>query len=142
MKDPVIVEELYEAPVDMVWLALTDNSQMKKWYFELDDFIPEVGFRFQFEGGGSENKIYTHLCEITEVIPNNKISYTWKYEGYAGCSEVTFQLISKGDKTELKVTHEGLETFPSLPDFAKENFREGWKSIIGTNLKNFVEKKL
>ena len=141
MEDPVMVEAIYDVPADVVWRALTDNSQMKKWYFELDEFHPKVGFRFQFEGG-SENKTFTHLCEITEVIPENKISYTWKYEGYPGCSEVTFQLTSSGGKTKLNLTHDGLETFPSLPDFEKENFRKGWESIIGTNLKNFVERKL
>jgi hypothetical protein len=50
-------------------------------------------------------------------------------------------LIPEGDKTRIKVTHEGLETFPPSPDFAKENFREGWNAIIATNLKKFVEKK-
>jgi len=137
---PVIVEAIYEASAASVWRALTDNSEMKNWYFHLADFKPEVGFRFQFEGG-NENKTFTHLCEITEVIPGEKIAYTWKYEGYPGCSEVTFQLIPEGDKTRIKVTHEGLETFPPSPDFAKENFREGWNAIIGTNLKKFVEKK-
>jgi uncharacterized protein YndB with AHSA1/START domain len=137
---PVTVEAIYEAPVTVVWQALTDNSEMRKWYFKLDEFKPEVGFRFQFEGG-SENETFTHLCEITEIIPENKISYTWKYQGYPGSSEVTFQLIPQGDKTRIVLTHEGLETFPSSPAFAKENFREGWKMIIGTNLKNFVEKK-
>lgn len=136
---PITVQALYEKPADVVWKALTDHLEMKKWYFDIDRFVPEVGFQFQFEGG-SENKTFTHLCEITEVIPENRISYTWKYKGYPGCSEVTFQLIPLGKKTQIIVTHEGLETFPPLQDFAKENFREGWKAIIGTNLKNFVEK--
>jgi hypothetical protein len=33
-----------------------------------------------------------------------------------------------------------LETFPANPDFAKENFSKGWNQIIGTSLKEFLEK--
>ena len=42
----------------------------------------------------------------------------------------------------MKLTHAGLETFPltANKDFAKENFAEGWKAIIGTLLKDFLEK--
>jgi hypothetical protein len=50
-------------------------------------------------------------------------------------------LFDEDGKTRLKLMHEGLETF-SEPDFAKENFRNGWKQIIGSNLKKFVENKM
>jgi len=39
------------------------------------------------------------------------------------------------------LTHEGLETFPKTPAFARENFEKGWTTIIGSELKQFVEKK-
>jgi len=136
---PVVVEATYNASVKDTWSALTDNSQMKKWYFQLDEFVPQKGFQFQFEGG-TETHTYTHLCEITEVIPLKKISYSWKYKGYPGISFVVFELFAEGDKTKVRVTHVGLETFPASPDFDKENFRSGWTAIIGTNLKNFLEK--
>jgi hypothetical protein len=55
-------------------------------------------------------------------------------------SSVTFELSGEGTSTKVKLTHEGLETFPSNnPDFAKESFKEGWTFIIGTALKKFVE---
>ena len=135
---PVVVEATYDAPVRRVWKALTSNDEMRKWYFDLTEFKPETGFRFQFEGG-TENKTYTHLCEISEVIPGKKLSYSWKYKGYPGNSKVTFELFEEGKGTRLKVTHQGLESFPSLPDFGKENFRDGWNAIIGKNLKEFLE---
>jgi hypothetical protein len=52
---------------------------------------------------------------------------------------VTFELFAQGNKTRLKLTHEGLESFPPIPDFAKTNFAEGWTSLIGSSLKDFVE---
>ena len=137
---PIIMERTYDASAKRVWEAITEKSQMQQWYFDVSGFKPEVGFEFQFEGG-AEDKIYVHLCKITEVIPGQKLAYTWRYKGFEGNSFLTFELFPEGDKTRIKLTHEGLETFPDDPAFSKENFREGWNQIIGTNLKKFVEKE-
>ena len=83
---------------------------------------------------------YHHLCKVTEVIPDKKIAYTWRYKGEQGDSLVTIELEAAGEKTRLKLTHTGLETFPKTPAFARKNFNEGWTQIIGTSLKEFVEK--
>jgi uncharacterized protein YndB with AHSA1/START domain len=65
---PFVIERTYKASPERVWRAITDKNQMKEWYFDLKEFKPEVGFEFQFEGG-TDDKIYIHLCKITEVIP-------------------------------------------------------------------------
>ena len=138
--EPIIVERVYDAPVEKVWKAITDREQMKQWYFDLAAFKPEVGFEFQFEGG-NEDRIYVHLCKVLEVIKGKKLTYSWRYEGFQGNSLVSFELFPEGEKTRLKLTHEGLETFPAdNPDFEKKNFVAGWTEIIGTNLKTFLEK--
>lgn len=138
---PLIIERIYNAPVTIVWHALTNREAMKQWYFNIDDFKPEVGFEFHFYGG-SEEKQYKHLCRITQVVPEQKIAYTWRYENYPGDSEVTFELFPEGNDTRVRLTHTGLETFPKdSKDFAVSSFTAGWTEIIGTLLKNFVEKK-
>jgi uncharacterized protein YndB with AHSA1/START domain len=138
--EPVIIERVFDAPADKIWEALTDKEQMKQWYFNIPEFNPEAGFEFSFEGGKDE-KTYVHLCKVTEVITGQKLTYSWRYEGYNGNSFVTFELHPEGDRTRLRLIHEGIETFPpSNPDLAKENFAEGWEHIIGSSLKEFVEK--
>jgi uncharacterized protein YndB with AHSA1/START domain len=138
--EPFVIERTFNAPVEKVWKAITDRDQMKQWYFDLAEFKPEVGFEFTFEGG-KDDRIYLHLCKITEVIPNKKLSYSWRYDKYEGNSLVTFELFPEGSSTRLKLTHEGLETFPmNNPDFAKENFSAGWTYIVGTSLKDFLDK--
>ncbi len=137
---PFIIERTLRAPVEKVWKALTDKNEMRQWYFDLPEFKAEPGFEFRFEAG-EKGKLFLHVCRVTEVVPNRKLAYTWRYEGYAGNSTVTFELFPEGDKTRIKLTHEGLETFPALPDFAKENFAAGWTSFIDTSLKSFVEKE-
>ena len=139
--EPFIIERTFNAPLKTVWQAITEEALMKQWYFDLPGFKAEVGCKFQFTGGPSPEKQYLHLCEILEVIPEKKLKHSWRYDGYEGNSFVTFELFAEGDKTKLKLTHEGLETFPaSNADLAAENFVKGWTGIIGTSLKQFVEK--
>ena len=136
--EPLVVERTFEAPVALVWRAITMKEDMRRWYFDLKEFRPEAGFEFQFvvEHGGNR---YDHRCKVTEVVPQKKIAYTWRYEGHEGDSLVTFELFAEGDKTKLKLTHEGLETFPKLPSFARKNFVQGWTMFIGTSLKDYAE---
>lgn len=138
--EAVVVERTFHASADRIWQALTDREKMKQWYFDLAEFKPEVGFTFQFYGGTPEYQ-YLHVCIITEVIPGKKLSYSWRYDGYVGNSVVSFELFPEGDQTTLKVTHKGLESFPTLADFAKANFVQGWTEIIGESLKQFLEEK-
>jgi len=143
MKDqPIVLERLYNAPVKKVWDALTDKDEMKIWYFDLAEFKAEKGFNFQFTGGPSPEKQYLHLCEVVDVVPLKKLEYSWRYDGYEGNSFVTFDLFDQGEKTLLKLTHEGIESFPAdNPDFDIKNFKEGWNDIINTSLKHYLEGK-
>jgi uncharacterized protein YndB with AHSA1/START domain len=136
---PIVKEVVLDAPPSRVWKALTDKNEMKQWYFDLEAFEPKVGFEFQFavEHAGRN---WVHLCRVTEVIPNKKLSYTWRYEGIPGNSLLTFELIPEGDKTRLKLTHAGLETFPTdVPGLAVENFNTGWEHFIKA-IKQYIDK--
>lgn len=139
LSSPVIVERVFNAPVEKVWGAITENEQMKHWYFILKEFKAEVGFEFQFEGGTDARK-YLHHCSVVEVIPHKKLKYSWRYDGFEGNSFVTIELTAQGGKTKLKLSHEGLETFPSrVADFDRKNFTEGWNHIVNTSLKVYLE---
>src|SRR5204862_4665363 len=136
--EAVMIERTFNAPVARVWKALTNADEMRVWYFDLKEFKPEVGFEFEFTVEHEGTK-YHHLCKITEVIPQKKIAYTWRYAGQEGNSLVTFELFADGDKTRLRLTHEGLETFPKLPAYARAKFEAGRPEILGSSLKQFVE---
>ena len=137
--EPIVVERTYNAPVEKVWKAITDKDEMKQWYFDLAGFKPEVGFDFTFEGGPPE-KVYVHLCEVTEVIPERNLQYSWRYDGYDGISYVTFELFPVGQQTKVRLTHEGVDSFPKdNPDLVRENFVKGWEDIISNNLREYLE---
>ncbi len=136
---PVVIERVFNAPIDKVWKAISDKNQMKQWYFQVSDFRPKAGFEFSFEGG-NEGKTFIHLCTVTEVITGRKLSYSLRYKGYEGDSLVIFALFAEGSKTRLKLTHTGLDTFPQTSDFLKSNFVQGWTIIIGTSLSVYLGK--
>lgn len=137
--EPFVIERTLNASPQKVWEAITDRDKMKQWYFDIAEFRPEVGFEFTFNGG-SEEKTYVHLCKVTKVEPGKTLQYSWRYQDYPGNSFVTFELFAEGNATRLKLTHEGLETFPTdNKDFARESFSAGWTYIIGTSIREFVE---
>ena len=137
--EPFVIERTLNAPVQKVWEAITDRDKMKQWYFDIADFKPELGCEFTFTGGTPE-KTYLHLCKITKLEPGKVLQYSWRYDGYGGNSFVTFELFPEGNMTKLKLTHEGLDTFPAdNKDFARGNFIEGWTYLIGKSIKEFVE---
>jgi uncharacterized protein YndB with AHSA1/START domain len=140
LANAVVVERTLNAPVARVWSALTDVDQMRQWYFDLKEFRPEVGFEFEFVVEHEGNH-YHHLCRVTDVVPQKKVAYIWRYKGEPGDSLVTFELFREGEKTRLKLTHTGIDTFPETPAYARKNFETGWTQIVDSELRQFVESK-
>ena len=139
---PIVVEQIVSAPVAEVWQAIATKEQMKKWYFDLQEFKAEPGFKFSFSGGPEDGVQYLHECEVIEVSVNRKLCYSWRYKGYEGMSYVSFELEDRGEQTLVKLMHTGLDSFPQdNNDFAKANFEAGWKEIIGSSLPKYLEEK-
>jgi len=139
LAEAIVIDRTLNAPVARVWEALNDVDQIRHWYFDLKEFKPKAGFEFEFVVE-HEGHNYHHLCRVTEVIPQRKLAYTWRYKGERGDSLVTFELFAEGEKTRLKLTHTGIETFPKTPAYARKNFEAGWTGIA-TELENFLQDK-
>lgn len=139
---PVVVEQLFDTPVNEVWDAITELEQMKGWFFtNIPAFEPVVGFRTAFPVT-SDHRVYIHLWRILEVKPGRKIRYHWRYDEYEGDGMVTFELFCKEGKTLLRVTNVGLETFPQdIPEFTRGSCQAGWEFFIKKNLKEYLGSK-
>jgi uncharacterized protein YndB with AHSA1/START domain len=139
--EPIVIDQIFNAPINKVWKAITDKDEMIKWFFSMiESFKPEAGFetKFNVKSGGNN---FLHLWKVTEVVPGEKITLNWKYESYPGNSYVTFELSSLNNQTKLKLTHEGQETFPQdIKEFTRESCTAGWNFFIGESLKKFLEK--
>lgn len=48
---PIVVKQEYNVPAAKLWQVLTDVDEMRNWYFDLQEFKGEIGFKFQFTAG-------------------------------------------------------------------------------------------
>ncbi|MEH0154048.1 SRPBCC domain-containing protein [Limibacter armeniacum] len=145
MKDeaqPITVKQTFKAPIKTVWKAITEVEQMRLWFFEdIKAFEPEVGFETQFDVA-VEDKVFPHLWKIMEVVPEQKITYNWKYKGFKGDSWVTFELSEFDSGTQVLLTHIGMESFPQeIPEFSRESCQGGWEYFIQQQLKAYLNQK-
>jgi len=137
--EPIIVEQSFNASRETVWRAITERDQMINWFFDnIPDFRADVGFETRFEVDSGQRH-FSHLWKITDAVPEQRLVYEWRYEEYSGTGTVTFELFEDGDGSLLRVTNEGLESFPQdVPEFARESCEGGWKYFIQDNLKRYL----
>ena len=135
----IVVEQVFDAPVNEVWAAITELEQMKQWFFsDIPAFEPETGFQTEFLVRANERS-FTHVWKISEVITGRKIIYEWSYREYEGEGQVTFELFDKKGQTLLVLTNEGLDSFPdTVPEFSRESCEGGWNYFIKESLKDFL----
>ncbi len=112
-----------------VWEYLTNPELIEQWLMK-SDFQPIVGHKFRFispQGTG-------HYCEVLEVNPFTKLSYSWKKDNMPFNSTVTWTLIPKENGTELHLVH---NDFTALEDVIAHN--NGW-TILGNRLVELLNK--
>jgi len=105
---------------------------MELWFFEnIPTFEAKVGFYTEFNVS-TPNRDFLHQWKILEVIPQQKIAYDWRYAGIEGAGKITFELIPQGEQTLLRLTNEGLHTFPQdVPEFSRESCQGRWEHFVG-----------
>src|SRR5688572_2253062 len=95
-KQPIVVEQTLRVPVERVWQAITDPTQMPKWFFEgIEAFEPRVGFETQFNVH-HDGRDFLHQWKVTEVVPGRRLVYDWNYGGVPGSSFVVWELAEQG----------------------------------------------
>ena len=113
-----------------VWEYLTKPDLIEQWLMK-SDFQPVVGHKFRFTFEPKENSRYEGIvyCEVLEVIPFTKLSYSWNGSTNDRkrkfSSVVMWTLVPKENGTELQLQHSGL-TF--LEDIL--NHTNGWKVCL------------
>lgn len=140
INQPIIVEQSFRETREQIWNAITDLAHMKKWFFEnIPEFEAKIGFETRFNVNAGERQ-FMHLWKITEVIPLQKIVYDWRYENLNGRGTVSFELIEDGKQILLRITNDGLESFPkNIPEFSRESCNGGWQYFINQRLKEYLQ---
>lgn len=130
---------VFDATPGKVWEAIANPSVMKTWYFDMDNFSPEVGNEFSFYEG--EEKLFFHQGTILKSEPNKILQHTWTHpEQSKGSSVVTWEIEGQANgKTTVTLSHEGVASFADGGEkFAPANYQMGWDAIVKTNLRNHL----
>jgi uncharacterized protein YndB with AHSA1/START domain len=142
---PIHLEMEVNASPEKVWKALTEQDQLKQWYFDFEGkFKAERGHEFTWEAGPPDGKQWLHKAKVLEVVPEEKLSHTWAYPGYSGQAILTWKLKGlPGGKTLVSTRFGFTEPFdPSEESLSRKNFLEGWKHIVLSSLREYVTSAL
>ena len=118
----------YPHPPELVWDYLTKPDLMAQWLMP-SDFQPVLGHEFQFRTNPIPAMDFDGVfyCEVLEVVPLKKLSYSWKFgngDGHLNDSTVHWTLTDKDNGTELLLVHRGFEGWETTPIF--DGMNQGW----------------
>jgi uncharacterized protein YndB with AHSA1/START domain len=142
MKDrslPVEVSIHIQEPVSLVWDVMTEIEPIREWFFEnIPNFEAKVGSVTRF-AVSSEERTFSHIWKVLEVVPQNKLVVEWRYDEYDGASTATYLLDPEDGGTRVTIIAKGLDQFPAdIPEFAWESCEAGWK-YFGERLRLYCE---
>ncbi|MXV13757.1 SRPBCC family protein [Hufsiella ginkgonis] len=133
MKRDLTIKWALPYPVEEVWHCLTDPEIISQWLMQ-NDFKAEVGHQFRFHTRpipkmGFDGIVY---CEVKEVVPLQKLVYTWKGGPKPGVIEldtlVTWTLKTTADGTEVTLVQAGFQGFKNY--ISSLFMGSGWRKKI------------
>ena len=132
-KDAVVIERIFNAPIDLIWQLWTQPAHFQNWYGPQGASVPvaemdvRVGGKrkvcMEMQRPGGSMKMWT-TGEYIEVIPNERLVYSESMadengnvmsasdmgmpEGFPMTTEVIVVLEDLGGRTKMVVTHAGI----------------------------------
>jgi len=100
------IERHYDAPVPIVWRALTDSDLLSQWLME-NDFRPQVGHRFTLRSEPTFAWEGIVRGEVLEAVENERLRYTWKGTPKMPETIVSWVISRQDDKTRVVMSHSG-----------------------------------
>jgi uncharacterized protein YndB with AHSA1/START domain len=131
----IVVEEVLPHAPETIWKTLTAGELTDRWLMKSTGFAAVKGTRFSFQAkpaGESDGIVH---CEVLEVVPNERLSYSWRggddrnaQYGSNLDTIVTWTLTRVEGGTRLRLVHSGFV----LPKnhTAYWAMGEGWKKIV------------
>jgi uncharacterized protein YndB with AHSA1/START domain len=145
MKKEIRHQWFYPCGPEMVWNYLTRSELLSQWLMN-NDIKPVVGHQFMFRTKAMpamefDGNVY---CEILEVVPFQKLSYTWRLGPGDGSinldTVVRWTLKAKDGGTELFLEHTGFEAITNQLIF--DGMNQGWKKNMAELLNNLITNAL
>jgi uncharacterized protein YndB with AHSA1/START domain len=130
-KDAIVIERIFDAPVDLIWQMWTDPEHFKNWYGPKGFTVPVA--KMDVRVGGKQlicmaspdgsMKMWT-TGEYLEIVQKERLVYTDSTadengnvvspsamgmpDGYPATTEVTVLLEDLGGRTKMVMTHAGV----------------------------------
>lgn len=126
----VVISKVIQASREELFEAFTDPVIMSKWFYPEDDMSVDVtnelsvGGSYMLKMYAGSGDIYTHVGEYKEIVPPEKIVFTWNSD-FVQNTVVTVTFTETESGTEVSVNHHLLPT----EDMA-ENHRKGWGGCL------------
>ncbi|MCF2505583.1 SRPBCC domain-containing protein [Dyadobacter sp. CY107] len=123
------IERSFDVDVETLFKAWTEAEDLKQWWHPMGDSLVDVKNELK-EGGAVEYHVGESGLQITgtysEVIPNEKLAYSWVWnmsdEGSESGYTLNVTFSTDGEGSKLKVIQEGF----SGPEFLKPH-EDGWE---------------
>jgi uncharacterized protein YndB with AHSA1/START domain len=139
----LVVKRNFKAPIEQVYAAWTDAEQIKRWLAPGQMSVPaaeadvRVGGRYRVQmaddKGEGDCEFHTTGGVYREVIPNERLVFTWQWEGSDLETVVTleFRCVSARE-TELTLIHEGFDS-----EETRNKHGQGWEGCLA-NLQTYL----
>jgi uncharacterized protein YndB with AHSA1/START domain len=131
----IVVDEVFPHAPETIWKTLTTGELIGRWLMAPTGFEPVEGKHFTYQttpAGAWDGTIH---CQVLEVMPNERFSYSWKggHEGNVGYGSrldtiVSWTLSRVESGTRLRLVHSGFVTPKN--DSAFKTMGEGWKKVV------------
>ncbi len=134
MPEQLVISKTIAAPVDRVYGAWTTPELMKRWFAPSDEMtVPiadvdlTIGGRYRLQMRNSDGDNHTIVGTYEEIVPNEKLVFSWQWEGSDLVTRVTVALRALAEgHTELTLTHDG---FPDAQ--IRDKHQQGWGGCLG-----------
>jgi uncharacterized protein YndB with AHSA1/START domain len=140
-----VIERRFDAPPGLVFRAFADANEKAKWFVGPAEwergprtFDFRVGGRETSSGGPKEGPKHTFDCLYQDIVPNERIVYSYgmTLDGVRiSVSLATIELKADGRGTHLKFTEQGV----FLDAFDDAGSREQGTNILLDQLGAFVD---
>lgn len=121
----VIVERSISVPAERAWKAWEDASQVATWFTTKAEQDVRVGGRYSNDDGDSG--------EYLEVVPGERLRFTWEQPKAAPGTNVTVDFLPEAeDIVTVRIRHDG------LPESEVSGLQDGWDWALDS-LKSYLE---
>lgn len=128
----LVLKRVLPASRKQVFAAWTQADLVKQWFSPGDLTVPTAeldvrkGGSYRIVMQGSDGETHSPAGTYEEVVPNEKLVFTWKWAGAETVTRVTVEFKSLGpQETELTLVHEGF-----LNADERNQHSEGWSGCL------------